>query len=286
MTRKPIVAGMFYEAEKESLKEQIKECFLSEFGPGKLPEGKKEKTVLGVIAPHAGYVYSGACAAYSYKEIAESKLPEIFIILGLSHSGYGSCISLEDWETPLGIVKNDKEFGKALMKNTGLKQDEAAHNQEHSIEVQLPFLQFINEGSEIMITPIIASPDMPYDELAKNIIKTIKEENKKACLIASSDFTHYGVNYGYFPFQDKVKDNLYALDDKAIKHIKNLDAYRFLEHTEQTGATICGKFPVAVMVDVCKLLGGKNAKLLKYYTSGDVIKDYSSAVGYASIVVE
>lgn len=286
MARKPIVAGMFYESEKEALKEQIKECFLSKFGPGKLPEGKKEKTILGVIAPHAGYIYSGPCAVFSYKEIAESKLPDLFIILGLSHSGYPSCVSLEDWETPLGIVKNDKDFGKALIKNTGLKQNEIAHNQEHSIEVQLPFLQFINKNDEIKITPIIASSDLPYDELAQNIVKTIKEENKKVCLIASSDFTHYGVNYGYFPFQNKVKDNLYALDNDAIKHIKNLDAHRFLGYTEQTGATICGKFPIAVMLEACKLLGAKNAKLLKYYTSGDIVHDYSSAVGYASIVVE
>ena len=225
------------------------------------------------------------CEDYYNKEIGESKLPDVFIILGLSHSGHGSCISLEDWETPLGIVKNDKDFGKALMKNTGLKQDEMAHNQEHSIEVQLPFLQFISED-KLKIMPIIASPDVAYDELAKNIAKTIKEENKKACIIASSDFTHYGVNYGYFPFQNNVKDNLYDLDNKAIKHIKELDAYRFLDYTEQTGATICGKFPIAVMLDTCKSLGGKNAKLLKYYTSGDIIKDYSSAVGYASIITE
>lgn len=286
MVRKPVVAGMFYEAEKEALYEQIKECFLSRFGPGKLPEDKKEKDIVGAIAPHAGYAYSGACAAYAYKEIAESKLPEVFIILGLSHSGYGSCVSLEDWETPLGIIKNDKDFGGVLMKNTGLKQDEKAHNQEHSIEVQLPFLQFISKENEVKIMPIIASPDVPYDELARNIVKTINEEDKKAGIIASSDFTHYGVNYGYFPFQNKVKEKLYDLDNKAINHIKELDAYRFLDYTEQTGATICGKFPIAVMADACKLLGGKNAKLLKYYTSGDIIHDYSSAVGYASVIVE
>jgi len=285
MVRKPMVAGMFYALEEEALKDQIKGCFLSKFGPGKLPEGRKERDILGLIAPHAGYTYSGACAAYSYKEIAESKLPDLFVILGLSHSGYGSCISLKDWETPLGIVKNDKDFGKSLMKNSGLKQDEAAHDQEHSIEAQLPFLQFVCK-EEIKIAPIIVSGDVPYGELAKNIVKTIKEENKKACIIASSDFTHYGVNYGYFPFQTNVKENLYALDNDAIKHIKKLDAYRFLGYTEQTGATICGKFPIAVMVGTCKLLGGENAKLLKYYASGDVVGDYSSAVGYASMVVE
>jgi len=285
MVRKPIVAGTFYESEKEALQEQIKECFLSEFGPGKLPEGKKERDILGVIAPHAGYAFSGACAAYAYKEIAESRWPEVFILLGLSHSGYGSCISLEDWETPLGIAENDKDFGKALIKNTGLKQDETAHSQEHSIEVQVPFLQFINKDN-LKIVPVIVSPDIPYEELGKNIAKTVNESGKKACIIASSDFTHYGINYGYFPFKDNVKENLYELDNGALKHIKNLDARRFLSYTEETGATICGKFPVAVMMEACKVLGGKHAKLLKYCTSGEITKDYSSVVGYGSIVVE
>ena len=286
MARKSVAAGMFYEAEKEALTEQIKGCFLSEFGPGKLPEARKGRDILGVIAPHAGYGFSGPCAAYAYKEIVENKLPETFIILGLSHSGYGSCISLRDWGTPLGVVKNDRNFGESIMRNTALKQNEEAHAQEHSIEVQLPFLQYISKESEIKIVPIIVSSDVPYDELAKNIVKTIKEENKKICIIASSDFTHYGVNYGYFPFQTDVKDNLYDLDNKAIKHIKNLDAYRFLEYTEQTGATVCGKYPIAVMVEVCSQLGRKHAKLLKYYTSGDVMGDYSSAVGYGSIITE
>ncbi len=284
MARKPVVAGMFYEAEKEALREQIRGCFLSEFGPGSLPEGNREEAILGVIAPHAGYAYSGACAAYSYKEIAESKLPDVFIILGLSHSGGDSSISLEDWETPLGVVECDKDFGRALMKNTGLKQNEMAHAQEHSIEVQLPFLQFIS-GNNIKIMPVIASPDIPYGELAKNIVKTIKEENKKACIIASSDFTHYGVNYGYFPFKTGVKESLYALDKGAIEQIKSLTASDFLGYAERTGATICGKFPIAVMMGVCRLLNGKKAKLLKYYTSGDVVGDYSSAVGYASLSV-
>ena len=285
MVRKPIVAGMFYEEGEDALKEQIKDCFLSEFGPGKLPEGKKEKNILGVVAPHAGYAFSGPCASYAYEAIAESRWPEVFILLGLSHSGYGSSISLEDWETPLGIVENDNDFSKALMKNTGVKQDETAHSQEHSIEAQVPFLQFINKDS-LKIVPVIASPDIPYDKLGENIAKTIKESGKKVCIIASSDFTHYGVNYGYFPFKDNVKENLYELDNGALKHIKNLDANRFLSYTEETGATICGKFPVAVMVEICKLLGGKHAKLLKYYTSGEITKDYSSVVGYGSIIIE
>jgi len=288
MSRKPIVAYQFYEGSFQELDKQINECFKSKFGPGDLPIKKREKNILAIVAPHAGYQFSGPCAAWAYKEIGESKLPDLFIMLGLSHSGYGSSISLKDWETPFGIVKFDKEFGNSLIKNSKLKHDEEAHSQEHSIEVQLPFLQFVNRDylKKLRILPIIVSPDLGYEEIAKSIAKTIKETNKKASIIASSDFTHYGFNYGYFPFSKNIKENMYKLDKGAIEHILKLDAYRFLDYTDKTGATICGKTPIAVAIETCKLLDAKKAKLLHYYTSGDIINDYGSAVGYGAISIE
>jgi len=288
MARKPIVAGQFYEGDFGALDKQINDCFESKFGPGALPLGKREKNVLGIIAPHAGYVFSGPCAAWAYKEVAESKFPDLFIMLGLSHSGFGSCISLEDWETPFGLVRTDKEFGKKLMENSRLKQDEDAHLEEHSIEVQLPFLQFVGKDrlDKIRILPIIVSHDMPYEETAKSIAETAKKTCKNVCIIASSDFTHFGLNYGYFPFSKNVKENLYKLDNGAIEEIKKLNAYRFMKYTEETGATVCGRLPVAAAIEACRLLGAKKARLLHYYTSGDIAEDYSSAVGYAAIAIE
>lgn len=285
MIRKPVVAGMFYESDKELLKKQIEGCFYSRFGPGDLPKDKPDKQILGIISPHAGYIYSGMCAAHGYKELAECRKPDVFILLGLSHQGYGSCVSLEDWETPLGIAKNDKEFGKELMTNTGLKQDENAHSQEHSIEVQIPFLQYIFKEN-LKILPIIISKDRNYEQLAKQIVRTIKDSKKEVCIIASSDFTHYGINYGYVPFRDNVKRNIYDLDNNAIKQIKSMDAYKFLNYADETGATICGKYPVALLIELCRLMNKGKVKLLKYYTSADIINDYSSAVGYASIIIE
>lgn len=281
MIREPIVAGMFYENEFNELDKQINDCFTNKFGPGDLPIRKREKQILGVVAPHAGYTYSGQCAAWSFKEIAESKMPDLFIIIGLSHSGFGSCVSLQDWRTPFGVVKNDKEFTEKLK----LKVNEEAHAQEHSLEVQLPFLQFVNKDylDEIRFTPIIASPDMNYSEMAESIKKTIG--SKKVCVIASSDFTHYGVNYGYMPFSRDVKENLYKLDKDAIKFIEKIDPKGFLQYINETGATICGQYPIAVMLELCKLLDASKASLLHYYTSGDVMGDYSSAVGYGAIVV-
>src|SRR3989344_9393580 len=100
MIRKPIVSGQFYESNFNELDKQIRECFNSEFGPGDLPLRRKDKEIVGVVSPHAGYVYSGPAAAWCFKEVAEAKMPDLFILFGLSHSGYGSCLSLYDWETP------------------------------------------------------------------------------------------------------------------------------------------------------------------------------------------
>jgi AmmeMemoRadiSam system protein B len=287
MIRKPIVAGQFYPSDFNELNNQIEESFHSKFGPGALPIKKRSKDLIGIIAPHAGYVYSGAGAAWAYKEIAESKFADLYIMLGLSHSGFGTCVSLEDWETPFGVIKTDKEFGKKLIES-GIKQDEAAHQQEHSIEVQLPFLQFANKDylNQLKIIPIIASPDKNYEEVAKIIAEAIKELKINVCIITSSDFTHFGFNYGYFPFKDNIKENMYNLDNGAIEHIKKLNAYKFLDYSEQTGATICGKHPIAVMLELSKLLGARKARLLHYYTSGDIVEDYGSAVGYAAVVIE
>lgn len=271
--REAVVAGSFYDQDPGSLREQIKNCFLSKFGPGKLP-GKAAKETKGVICPHAGYVYSGPCAAHSYKAVAESKKPDLFIILGLSHSGYGSCVSLEDWRTPLGIAKIDKDFGKLLVKN-GLEQNEAAHEEEHSIEVQVPFLQYILE--DFKFVPIIVS-----DYAAANAVKkAVGQSGKKVMFIASSDFTHYGSSYGYIPFKTDVKNKMYALDAGAIEQIKMIDAKGFLDYLKKTGATVCGKMPISAMLGCIE---AKKAELLKYYTSADISgNDYSMAVGYASI---
>jgi len=265
MIRKPIVSGQFYNDDAKELKKEIKKY---------MDTVKPEKKAAAAISPHAGYYFSGQCAAYSYKSVKDSDA-ELFIVLGLSHSGYESCVSLDDFETPLGIVKNDNEFAKLLIKN-GLKEDKKAHNCEHSIEVQLPFLQYVKEN--LKFVPVIVSED--YENVAKIIIKTIKESGRKVIIIASSDFTHYGYNYGFIPFSDNIKENMYKLDKGAIDKIINNDLKGFLDYTERTGATICGKYPIACLMKILN----KKGKLLKYYTSGDIINDYSSAVGYAAIV--
>ncbi|MDP7141234.1 MAG: AmmeMemoRadiSam system protein B [Candidatus Woesearchaeota archaeon] len=286
MIREPIVSGQFYPNSFDELDKQIKESFTSKFGPGELPVEGRTKNVVGIVSPHAGYTFSGAGAAWGFKEIAESKFPELFVILGLSHTGFNSCVTSQDFKTPFGLVKTDKEFIVSLTENSELEEDDEAHNQEHSIEVQIPFLQFVckNHLKELKIAPIIVSYDLDYKEIANAIMKTIGK--RSVCIIASSDFTHYGTNYRYTPFSSDIKENIYKLDKAAIDFITRMDAKGFLDYTDEKEATICGKHPIAVGIELCKLLGAKQGKLLKYYTSGDVINDYSSTVGYGSVVFD
>ena len=275
--REAIAAGQFYEDDKNKLKKQLEECF----------KGLKydKKKVYGVIAPHAGYSYSGKCAGFSYNQIRESNA-DIFLILGVNHTGLGSEFTtlMEDFETPLGIAEVDKEFGKELMKKfPGLKNDFTAHMNEHSIEAQLPFLQYIKNDFKFL--PVLVSTiDLHLiKKFAESVVEVSKELKKNAIIIASSDFTHYGENYGYVPFKEDIKENLYKLDNGAIEFILNLDINAFLRYINKTDATICGISPIIACIEIVKLLGAKKGVLLGYYTSGDVANDYENAVGYASI---
>lgn len=279
--RQAVVAGMFYESDPGMLDSQIKSCFTSDLGPG-LP-GKKDskKVIKAAVVPHAGYPFSGPCAAWAYKAIAESRMPSTFVILGTDHNGLGKISTCtEDWETPLGTVGVDKRLAAALMDLGMVEDNKIAHMQEHSIEVQLPFLQFICKKPKIL--PIGISPNFSHEELGAAIHKL----GDDICVLASSDMTHYGANYGYIPFKTEIKEHMYNLDREAIKQICKLDTKAFMGHVQKTGATICGFAPISVFIDYGKAIGAENAKLLEYYTSGDITGDYSNSVGYAAIVVE
>jgi AmmeMemoRadiSam system protein B len=280
---------MFYEDYEESLKKEVEECFLNnKFGPGSLPSKERNKKIIGVIAPHAGYKFSGMGQAWCYKEIAESELADTYVVLGTNHTGIGtSSTLLDDFETPLGIVKTDIEFAQKLIDSGFLIQNKEVHSQEHSIEVQLPFLQFVNKDNDFKIVPIAVSGNSNYELFGKKIIEIAKELGRKICLICSSDFTHFGINYAYMPFSENIKENLEKLDKGAIKFIEKLDAWSFINYIDETGATICGRDAIATLISACNAFGGKRSiKLLKYYTSGDVVGDYANAVGYASVVIE
>lgn len=267
MIRKPQVAGEFYPASPSALKQQL----------GRLMEEKAEKKdALGLVSPHAGYIFSGEVAAYCFSRV---KLTETVILLGPNHTGNGAPFSIMTegiWQMPLGDVEIDAWLAKGVLRKSNyLKEDAQAHLYEHSIEVQLPFLQY--NSAEVKIVPIVlSSADVEtYNEIGRAIAGAVKETGKSCLIVASSDMTHYQP-------QEKAKAN----DDLAIEAILKLDGKELLRRIEKYNITMCGYGPVVCMLCASKELGAKSARLLKYRTSGDACGDYSSVVGYAGILVQ
>jgi AmmeMemoRadiSam system protein B len=283
--REPAVAGQFYESDFDSLNKQIEACFNSERGPGALPIKRTDKEIKAVIVPHAGYQFSGACAAWAYKEIAESQFPKAFVLLGPNHFGFGSGLSIEDWKTPFGVVKTDKDMVRGLKDNTQLKIAEQHHITEHSLEVQVPFLQFSNKDNIqfIKLVPMVFGRDIDFEVIGKELFDFFK--NKDVVFIISTDFTHYGSHYGYLPFTSDVPDRLNKLDKGATDLIMEFNTRGFKDYVNKTGITICGYMAILVFLAMMEHNENKpKPHLLMHYTSGDVVGDYRNSVSYASIV--
>ncbi len=274
--RKPAVAGYFYPGEERELKDMIKSLFLDEKGAG-IFEKKEEwdKKLVGVVVPHAGYVYSGYTATFSYKKIAEHGNPKTFVIIGPNHTGHGNNVSVYpegEWETPLGNVRiNEKLAEEIIEKNTKARADENAHLFEHSIEVQLPFLQFIF-GDEFDFVPICLK-DQSY-ETTKELAETLLKIKQDFVIIASSDLNHYEDHK-----TTTEKDML------AIKGIESMDSLEFYRILDRFNISACGLGAIATLMNYAKK---KNAKpyLLDHKTSGEVSGDLLRTVGYASISFE
>ncbi len=278
--RPPAVAGMFYEADPDALRAQIEWCFTHPLGPGKLPErGGSRRESVGFVAPHAGYMYSGPVAAHVYYQLAREKKPDTVVIVGPNHTGLGTLVSVMVegvWETPLGEVEIDSELAKLVVKYSELADiDEKAHLFEHSVEVQLPFLQYIY-GEGFRIVPVVMWDQSPRAarDLGVAVAKAAAELGRDIVYIASSDFTHYE------PYEVAVEK-----DRKVIERILALDPEGVNEVVEKYNVTMCGPGPVMSMLYYARERGAKNSKLLKYATSGDVTGDRSSVVGYAAIRV-
>jgi AmmeMemoRadiSam system protein B len=275
--RRPTQAGSFYAGDAESLKAQIKRCFLHELGPKELPQVSRSrlKEVVGLVCPHAGYMYSGAVAANAYFELAQDGKPDTVIILGPNHTGYGSALALMNdgvWSTPLGDVEVDGETANQIAHETRLVDvDELAHRFEHSIEVQLPFLQYLY-GSEFKFVPICYQMQdlASAEEVGNALVEVLADKN--AVVIASSDMTHY-----------EPQKNASVKDLAALKAVEAMDVRRFYSIIETQNVTACGYGPIATVITTAKGLGAKEAKLLRYKSSGDITGDYSSVVGYAAV---
>lgn len=276
--RRPVVAGLFYEARREGLLRQLEEAFTHPLGPGSKPPRPGEYTggILGVVSPHAGYMYSGHVAAHGYLELARGGAPEAVVLMGPNHHGMGMPVAASEadaWETPLGLVEVDKELARRLVEWSGvLAFDEEAHRYEHSLEVQLPFLQYVFGGGFgiVPITMYLQNPEVSR-RLGSAIARAFEELGVKAYVVASSDFTHYEE-------ARKAREK----DEEAINMVLRLDEGGLYDVIVERDVTACGYGPIMSLVAAAKRLGAE-ARLLKYSNSGDVTGDYSSVVGYASI---
>ncbi|RJQ17978.1 AmmeMemoRadiSam system protein B [Candidatus Woesearchaeota archaeon] len=283
--RQAIHAGSFYEKNANALTKQIQDCFSHDKGPGDLPVNKRLNKIKAVIAPHAGYQYSGPCAAWAYKEIAESHFPELYIIIGPNHANNGTFLSMDLWQTPFGEIRIDHVFAELLMKKNGIKVNEDAHQKEHSIEVQLPFLQFATQDRmhELKILPIIIDDSCDLKKLALDIKETILETQRDVIFIVSSDFTHYGRMYHHVPFSIDVKKNIYAFDEQAIEFIKTKNPEGLLQFHDEKISSICGIYAIALLLHTVKI---QKVSMEQYYTSADLTEsDYKNSVSYASIII-
>ena len=259
--RPPAVAGQFYPGSSAELSRQLDEL---------MPPAEALPIVGGVV-PHAGYVYSGGIAA-----TVHSRLPkkETYVILGPNHHGIGSPVALsrDSWRTPLGVVTPDLELAD-LLAGSIIDQDETAHQHEHSIEVQLPFLQRRFGDFKFLAISMAMQDEMTAVEVGEEIARAALKLKRDCIVIASSDFTHY-----------EQRDVARKVDLQIIEAILNLDIPQIYSRVYRYNASSCGIGPIAATIAASRLLGASSGKLLCYGNSGDVSGDYSQVVGYGAIV--
>ena len=267
-TRQPAVAGSFYEGSPERLRAQVADCFAEN------PSVATKQRFIGAVVPHAGLMYSGHVAAALY---ALAELPRRLIILCPNHTGIGHPAAINrdgEWRTPLGTVRVDRELASALMAKTELLgEDWKAHSREHSLEVQLPFLQQLL-GDFTFVPICMGAPSYAYCEEIGEAIADVVRDHPGTAILASSDLNHY-----------ENQETTLKKDQRAIDAIVALDPEGLWRVVDEEDISMCGFIPTTTMLIAAKKLGATNARLIKHATSGDVNRDYSHVVGYAAILV-
>ncbi|MFC1931248.1 AmmeMemoRadiSam system protein B [Chloroflexota bacterium] len=266
MIREPVVAGQFYPGSASKLRAMLEML---------VDEKAEKREVIGLVSPHAGYPYSGPVAG---AVISRIKFKDTFIIIGPNHTGKGKPLSIMtqgSWKTPLGEVKIDTELGKQILSGSShLQEDDTAHQYEHSIEVQLPFLQYFQPDIRIVPITLAYSSAAVYKETGRDIARAVKKLNREVVIIASSDMTHY-----------ESQESAQQKDTQAIDAILNLDENELLKRVEELDISMCGYAPAVSLISAARELGANSAELVKYQTSGDTTGDYASVVGYAGIII-
>lgn len=265
--RQPAAADRFYPGSPQALAQTVTELFPS-------TQTAKKSKALAVVSPHAGYVYSGALAAETFCAV---EIPETVIILGPNHHGQGAPVSLSTltWDMPLGGVPVDMEVANHLLEDSKLiKIDEIAHKFEHSLEVQVPFLQMLQKN--LSIVPLVLS-QISYplcEDVAKSLAETINSSDKDLLIVASSDMSHY-----------EPRRITEQKDNSALKCIEQLDPYKLYRTVLDNRISMCGVIPVVIAILAAKACGAEKSSLIGYTDSGYVSGDTDQVVGYAGIVI-
>lgn len=268
MIRQPAVAGHFYPGNPQQLRQEV-EGFIAAGAAG--PAQK----AIGVISPHAGYVYSGHVAG---AVLARIQIPHKVIVLCPNHTGFGAWAAINTegaWQTPLGEVPIDKNLAERLVQlDRQLEEDTMAHAREHALEVQLPFLQVLQ--GDLQMIPLCLS-HFSYAEckhLGGALAALIEESQDPILMVASSDMNHY-----------ESQERTLVKDQKAIDCILERDPEKLYQTVHDENISMCGIIPVTCMLIAANQLGAKHAELVKHATSGDVSGDYSGVVGYAGLII-
>jgi hypothetical protein len=267
-TRAAVWAGQFYPARKEALLAEIKR-----FDAGVAAQDKKK--CLGIMAPHAGYMYSGHVAGAAYSRI---EVPSRVLILGPKHRMPGAAIALSpdnEWETPLGNVQICADLNAEIMRYCPMVAlDALAHVQEHSTEVHVPFVKYYNPSACISVIVMHSQDYSELRGLGEGIAEAVRALGRDVLIVASSDMSHFESQAATEKRDKLAIDRVLALDDKGLH-----------DTVQENDISMCGYAPTVAMLAACRKLGAKEARLVKYATSGDVTGDYASVVGYASIIV-
>ena len=285
--RKASHAGSWYPRKREVLIKDLEAAFSDDkFGPGRLPESLnlESRTILGGISPHAGYAFSGRCAAFTYLNLFKEKIPDTVIILGTDHVGYGRVALLGDgaWETPIGSLGIDIELSQKILETSTIIIDDSSAftgfmEQEHNIEIQLPFIKYCSKDKDVKIVTIKVGGKKDYstfETIANDIAKSIEALNKDVVIVASSDMSHKNVS------NIEQLDQFKKIDREVINAFVEFDPKKTLLAASQT--TVCGAQTITILMLICKQLNCNNGKLLKYYTSTDVRGEFGYCVGYFS----
>lgn len=264
MQRQPAVAGQFYPGSEGKLRAALSQL---------IPENASPQPVKGIISPHAGYIYSGAIAGQLYSRLI---IPDTVLIIGPNHHGSGAAAALYpdgEWLTPLGSTTVNSRLNSLLLQHTPyIQSDTLAHQLEHSLEVQLPFIQYLRPDVTISALCIGHGDYPPLRDIGLGIAAAIREYGGQVLIVASSDMTHY-----------ESADSARVKDEIALERALELDGKGLLEICRQRGITMCGVVPATVMIEAVRELGATKAELVAYGTSGDVTGDNHQVVGYAAV---